>query len=168
MPVGDLLAGMYERHQGGRLCQPFQVQQETVPVLCCSAPAYADKNWSYVATIVAGPMGQEGFNEPVIVRLSQCRHRGAAHLQDAHRQRKPHLPGPFRRLTSHLEPGPAPSAGPYLPLGLVSGRIMGVDSDLTEMHVVTLMASFGQKPDFKDGTGSSWPSDWTRGTPGLR
>ena len=32
------------------------------------------KNWSYVSTIAAGPMGQEGFNEPVIVRLSQGRH----------------------------------------------------------------------------------------------
>ena len=106
------------------------------------------KSWSYVSTIAAGPVEQEGYPEPVIVRLTQGRHKGRwICLMRTGRE------NPLYQSHSDDEgmtwSRPKPLTWTFSRYGRTR-EIVGTDPDLIELHDGTLAASFGHKPDFHD------------------
>lgn len=75
MPSGDLLAGIYGVFKEANTPSQYRPSMKQFRALLLRSTDVG-KNWAYVSTIAARAMGQEGFNEPVIVRLSQGRHKG--------------------------------------------------------------------------------------------
>ena len=120
-------------------------------------------SWEYVSTIASGPVGQEGFNEPVIVRLTRGRHAGRlVCLMRTGRE------NPIYQAESDDDGktwgAPRELSWVYSRFGR-SRPIVGTDPDLTEMADGTLVLSFGHKPDYRDDgiflafsldQGSSW------------
>ena len=75
MPNGDLLAGIYGVFHEDNIPSQYRPRMKQFRCLLLRSTDLGE-HWSYVYTIAAGPMGQEGFNEPVIVRLGQGQHEG--------------------------------------------------------------------------------------------
>ena len=147
MPNGNLLAGIYGVFKEDDTPSQYRPSMKQFRALLLRSTDVG-KNWSYVSTIAAGPMGQEGFNEPVIVRLNRGKHEGRlVCLMRTGRE------NPIYQAHSDDEGATWSQAQPMRWQYSRWGRwrdIVGVDPDLIEMHDGTLVASFGHKPDFKD------------------
>ena len=85
LPSGDLVAGLYGRFKEDTFSTEYQPKQQKYRSFLMRSRD-GGKSWSYVSTIAAGPVEQEGYPEPVIVRLTQGRHKGR--LDMPHAQRK--------------------------------------------------------------------------------
>lgn len=108
----------------------------------------AGANWSYVSTIAAGPVEQEGFGEPVLVQVTKGPNKGRIIcVMRTGRE------NPLYQCESDDEGKTWTSAYPLHWMYSRFGRtrpIVGVDPDLTEMQDGTLVMSFGHKPDYRD------------------
>jgi hypothetical protein len=81
MPGGELLATAYGWFKGDSTPSgygPLSYQSKTNKFRCFLVRSKdRGHNWSLVSTIAVDPtVGQEGFNEPVLVRVSQGKHQG--------------------------------------------------------------------------------------------
>ncbi len=147
LPNGDLLAGIYGVFEEDVAPSQYRASMQKFRALLLRSRDLG-KSWSYVSTIAAGPMGQEGYNEPVIVRLSQGRNEGRLIcLMRTGRQ------NPIYQAESDDEGTSWNQAQPMRWMYSEYGEwkdIVGVDPDLIEMSNGILVCSFGHKPDFKD------------------
>ena len=147
LPNGDLLAGIYGVFEEDKEPSQYRASMQKFRALLLRSRDVG-KNWSYVSTIASGPMGQEGYNEPVIVRLSQGRNKGRLIcLMRTGRQ------NPIYQAESDDEGASWRQAQPMRWMYSEYGEwkdIVGVDPDLIEMSNGILVCSFGHKPDFKD------------------
>ncbi len=105
-------------------------------------------SWEYLTTIAAPPMGQEGFGEPVLLRLTHAPHAGRLVCQ----MRTGRETAIYQAESDDEgKTWTAPHA-----LSWAFGRfgrtreIIGVDPDLTEMSDGTLVMGYGHKPDYRD------------------
>src|SRR5262245_40901425 len=76
LPNGDLLAGVYGRFKGDDAASDYLPKMKKFRTLLLRSHDQG-LNWTYVSTIAVDPkVGQEGFDEPVLLRLSQGKHKG--------------------------------------------------------------------------------------------
>jgi hypothetical protein len=131
LPNGHLLAVVYGWFKGDETPCPY------MPRMCkfrCFVLRSRDRarHWEYLSTVAVDPrVGEEGFNEPVMVRLSRGPHRGRLIC--------------LMRTGSHQCPiyqavsdDDGASWSPPVPQWFC-----GVDPDLIEMRDGTLVCSFG-------------------------
>jgi len=147
LPGGDLLAGLYGRFEEDTTPTEYQAKQHKYRSFLMRS-SDRGKTWSYIATIAAGPVGQEGYCEPVLLRLSQGKHRGRLIcLMRTGRE------NPIYQCESDDEGvtwnQPRSLRWMYSKYGR-SREIAGTDPDLIEMSDGTLVLSFGHKPDYQD------------------
>jgi hypothetical protein len=147
LPGGTLLATGYGRFEEDN------VPVEYLPAMKqsrCYLLSSTDEGltWEYRSTIAMPPMGQEGFGEPVLLRLTHAPHAGRlVCLMRTGRENAIYQ-------TQSDDDGKTWAA----PHGLswAFGRfgrtrdIVGVDPDLTEMSDGTLVMGYGHKPDYRD------------------
>ena len=76
MPNGDLIATAYGWFRGDTRPSTYMENMNKFRSLLLRSKDRG-RNWSLVSTIAVDPtMGEEGFNEPVLVRLSQGKRAG--------------------------------------------------------------------------------------------
>lgn len=75
LPNGDLLTTAYGGFKGDTVPCPYQPGMKKLRSILLRSTDGA-KNWEMVATIAVGNMGSEGFDEPVLCRLSKGKHAG--------------------------------------------------------------------------------------------
>ena len=76
MPDGSLLASIYGRFKEDRTPSDYEPAMFRMRAFTVVSHDHG-KTWSYLSTIAAAPIEQEGFDEPVMVRLAHGQHRGA-------------------------------------------------------------------------------------------
>lgn len=147
LPTGDLLASAYGRFEDDHV--PVEYLPEMKQTRCYLLRSSDEgKTWSYAGTIAAPPAGQEGFGEPVLVRLQ----RGplAGRLICQMRVGREHA---IYQTESDDEgktwTKPRALKWTYSRFGR-EREIVGVDPDLIEMSDGTLVMGYGHKPDFMD------------------
>lgn len=151
MPNGDLLATAYGRFTADDNIpnnkveyQPKMTQHRSYLIRSTDGA----KTWTYLSTIAAPPLGQEGPGEPVMVRLTQGKHAGRLICQM--RLGREH---PIWQVHSD-DDGKTWSQGRalhwvYSRFGRTRD-LVGVDSDIIEMSDGTLAMSYGRKVDYMD------------------
>ena len=133
LPNGDLLASVYGRFKGDDAASEYLPQMKKFRSLLLRSKDQG-RNWTYVSTIAVDPkVGQEGFDEPVLLRLSQGKHKGRL-ICLMRTGRK----DPLYQVHSDDE-GTTWT-------GLRALNLLGVDPDLIEMSNGVLVCSFGHKP----------------------
>lgn len=135
LPGGDLLLTGYGWFAGDDTPSTYRPSMRKLRALLLRSPDRG-AHWSLVSTVAVNPsVGEEGFNEPVLVRLSSGLHAGRliAHLRTGSNKTFRH--NPIYQTESDDE-GRTWSAPHALPWG-------NVDPDLIEMRDGTLVASFG-------------------------
>ena len=148
--------------------QPVQAQHETVSG--ASAAPFQRRGQELVLRPPPSPRdpwGRRDSNEPVIVRLSQGRHEGRLVCLMRTGREKPHLPGPFRPTKEATWSQAQPLRWQYSRWGKWRGhrgRRPGPDRDARRHPGGQLRTT---SPTSRT-MGSSWPSAWTRGTPGTQ
>lgn len=147
LPGGDLLAGLYGRFEEDTTPTEYQAKQHKYRSFVMRS-SDRGKRWSYISTIASGPVEQEGYCEPVLLRLSQVKHRGRLIcLMRTGRE------NPIYQCESDDEGAtwnqPRALRWAYSKYGR-SREIAGTDPDLIEMSDGTLAFSFGHKPDYRD------------------
>jgi len=76
MPSGELLATAYGWFRGDSTPSAYMKSQNKFRCFLLSSKD-SGRNWSLVSTIAVDPkIGEEAFDEPVLVRLSQGKHKG--------------------------------------------------------------------------------------------
>jgi len=148
LPAGDLLATAYGAFDDdGNWAVEYQPKmRQNRSYLIRSSDG--GKNWAYVATIAAPPIGQEGPGEPVLVQLRQGAHAGRLIAQM--RVGREHA---IWQTESDDEGKTWTKARPLSWTYSRFGRtreLVGVDPDLIEMSDGTLVMSYGHKPDYMD------------------
>jgi len=131
---GDLIAGCYGWFKEDKTPSEYEPRMNRFR---CFLVRSKDRglNWKYVSTIAVDPMvGQEGFNESALMRLSQGKHKGRL-ICIMRVGRK----NPLHQAHSD-DDGNSWSAPRTL-------NLVGVDPDLIEMKNGVLVSSFGHKPD---------------------
>ncbi|MDB6094509.1 MAG: exo-alpha-sialidase [Verrucomicrobia bacterium] len=104
--------------------------------------------WNYAGTVAAPPMGQEGFGEPVLLRLQHGAHAGRLICQMR--------AGRENAISQSESDDDGTTWTPAHPLSWTFSRygrsrdIVGVDPDLIEMSTGILVMGYGHKPDFMD------------------
>ncbi len=147
LPDGTLLATGYGRFEEDNVPVDYlPAMKQTRCYLLRSGDE--GLTWDYVTTIATPPMNQEGFGEPVLLRLTHGPRAGRLICQmrtgretavaqsesddDGKTWTKPHfLSWAFGRFGRTRD-------------------IIGVDPDLTEMSDGTLVMGYGHKPDYRD------------------
>lgn len=147
LPGGDLLACAYGHFTPDKFVAEYSTKMcKTRAFLLRSKDSGA--NWSFVATIASDPVEQEGFGEPVLVRVSQGRFAGRLLcLMRTGRET------PIYQCESDDEGKTWSRAVPLQWVYSRFGRsrpIVGVDPDVIEMSDGTLVLSFGHKPDYRE------------------
>jgi hypothetical protein len=147
LPGGDLLAGLYGRFEEDTTPTEYQAKQHKYRSFLMRS-SDRGKTWVYVSTIAAGPVEQEGYCEPVLLRLNQAKHQGRLIcLMRTGRE------NPIYQCESDDEgvtwSQPRALRWTYSKYGR-SREIAGTDPDLIEMSDGTLVLSFGHKPDYQD------------------
>lgn len=147
LPDGTLLATGYGRFEEDN------VPVEYIPEMKQTRSYLLRSNdegltWSYVSTIATPPVGQEGFGEPVLVRLTHGPHEGRLICQM--RTGREHA----IYQTESDDDGKTwtkarPLSWTYSRFGRTR-ELIGVDPDLTEMSDGTLVMGYGHKPDYRD------------------
>ena len=162
MPNGDLLACAYGHFEVDKFATEYEPKMNKMrSFLLRSADLGA--SWTYVSTIASDPVEQEGFGEPVLVRLSQGPRAGRLIcLLRTGRE------NPIYQSESDDAGKTWTRARPLQWIYSRFGRsrpIVGVDPDVVEMQDGTLAMSFGHKPDYLEhgnyvafslDQGSSW------------
>lgn len=156
LPDGDLLATVYCWFEGDDTPCPYQPSMKKFRTVLLRSKDRG-MSWQYLSTIAVDPkIGEEGFDEPVMVRLSQGAHAGRLICI----MRTGCIDCPLYQAHSD-DDGATWSQPRELPM-------RGVDPDLIEMHDGTLVCSFGRRMNFappekryylafsRDG-GESWP-----------
>jgi hypothetical protein len=143
---GDLLASAYGHFDSDKFPSEYRAtMNKTRSFLLRSSDR---SNWNYVATIAAGPYGQEGSGEPVLVRLTRGPRKGR--LICLFRTGREN---PIYQCESDDEGRTWTRAYPLSWQYSRYGRrrdIVGTDPDVIEMQDGTLVMSFGHKPDFQE------------------
>lgn len=75
LPGGDLLATAYGAFKADRIPSAYQAKMMKLRSLLFRS-SDGGKDWNLVSTIAVGDVGSEGFNEPVLCRLSNGPHVG--------------------------------------------------------------------------------------------
>lgn len=76
LPDGDLLASVYCWFKGDDTPCPYQPRMHKFRTILLRS-SDRGRSWRYVSTIAVDPtVGEEGFNEPVIIRVSRGLHTG--------------------------------------------------------------------------------------------
>jgi len=147
LPGGDLIASAYGRFEADKLpVEYLEKMSKMRSVLIRSRDQ--GKNWTYVSTIAADPVEQEGPAEPVLVRLTKGKNKGRVIcLLRTGRE------NPMYQCHSDDE-GVTWSRIQTMRFRYSRfGRerdIVGVDPDIVEMSDGTLAISYGHKPDYHD------------------
>ena len=147
MPNGDLLATAYGRFEDDHV--PVEYLPEMKQTRCYLIRSNDEgKTWNYANTIATPPGGQEGFGEPVMVRLQRGRLAGRLICQmrvgREHAIHQTESDDGGKTWTK-----PRPLNWTYSRLGR-ERELIGVDPDLIEMSDGTLVMSYGHKPDYMD------------------
>jgi len=147
LPSGDLLAGVYGWFDEDNTPSQYSASMNKFRSILIKSNDQGT-TWSYVATISAGPVGQEGYAEPVILRLSQGKHAGRLIcLMRTGRE------NPLYQSQSdddgHTWSQPRSLRWMYSRYGQWR-NIVGVDPELVELSNGVLVCGFGHKPDYKD------------------
>lgn len=147
LPNGDLLATGYGRFdEDNTPVEYLPAMKQTRVYLLRSRDE--GLTWSYVGTVAAPPMGQEGFGEPVLIRLN---HGAAAGRLIC--QMRTGRENPIYQTESDDEgrtwSKPRPLSWVYSRFGR-QRDLVGTDPDLTEMSDGTLVMGYGRKPDYQD------------------
>lgn len=147
MPDGSLLASIYGRFKEDRTPADYEPAMFRMRAITMASHDHG-QNWSYVSTIASAPLEQEGFDEPVMVRLAHGAHQGRlVCLMRTGRV------SPLYQSVSDDEGKTWSAAHPLSWMFSKFGRwrdLVGTDPDLIEMQDGTLVASFGHKRDFED------------------
>lgn len=75
LPNGDLMATAYGCFKGDSIPCSYQPSMKKLRSMLFRSSDGA-KSWDYVSTIAVGDVGSEGFDEPVLCRLSRGSHAG--------------------------------------------------------------------------------------------
>ena len=137
LPNGDFIAGVYGRFKEDTTPSEYEPKMNRFR---CILVRSKDRgvNWNYVTTIAVDPtVGQEGFNESTIERLTQGEHKGRLICIMRVGRRSPLY------QTYSDDEGNTWSKARAL-------NLVGVDPDLIEMRNGVLVCSFGHKPDCND------------------
>jgi len=133
LPGGDLLATIYCWFKTDNVPSSYEPKMNRFRCVLLRSGDLG-QNWHYASTIAADPsIGEEGFDEPVLVRLSRGVHRGRLICL----MRTGSQADPLYQAHSDDE-GSTWSSPRALPL-------KGVDPDLIEMSDGTLACSFGYR-----------------------
>jgi len=147
LPDGTLLATAYGRFDGDDVpVEYLPAMKQTRSYLIRSRDE--GLTWEYLSTIATPPNGQEGFGEPVLLRLTHAPHAGRLICQ----MRSGRENAVFQ--TESDDDGKTWSAPhavrwPFSRFGRTR-EIIGVDPDLAEMSDGTLVMGYGHKPDYRD------------------
>ena len=144
---GDLIASAYGRFEADKLPTEYiEKMSKTRSILIRSADK--GKSWTYISTISAEPVEQEGPDEPVLVQLSKGKHKGRVIcVMRTGRE------NPMYQCYSDDEGKTWSRIAPLRFRYSRFGRerpIIGVDPDIIEMSDGTLALSYGHKPDYQD------------------
>lgn len=147
LPGGDLVASAYGRFEADKMpVEYLEKMSKMRSVLIRSRDQ--GKTWTYVSTIAADPVEQEGPGEPVLVLLTKGRHKGRLIcLLRTGRE------NPMYGCHSDDEGATWNRIQPLRFRYSRFGRardIVGVDPDIIEMNDGTLAMSYGHKPDYHD------------------
>jgi hypothetical protein len=133
LPNGDLLAGVYGRFKGDDASSEYLPQMKKFRSVLLRSKDQG-RHWDYVSTIAVDPtVGQEGFDEPVLLRLGQGKHKGRLICLMRTGRKDPLY------QTESDDVGKTWSRPRPL-------NLLGVDPDLIEMSNGVLVCSFGHKP----------------------
>ena len=137
LPGGDLISGLYCWFKGDTAGTSYRPEMKKFSSILVRSKDQG-RHWEYIATIAADPsVGQEGFDEPVIVRISQGKHLGR--LVCLMRV------GRVNPLYQSISDDEGKTWSKPRPLNIV-----GVDPDMIEMSNGVLVCSFGHKVDYQD------------------
>ena len=135
MPNGDLIATAYGWFRGDNQVSTYMKNMSKFRSLLLRSKDRG-RNWSLVSTIAVDPtMGEEGFNEPVLVRLTQGKRAGRFIVLLRTGSNKAKWPNPIYQTESDDE-GKTWSKPRALAFD-------GVNPDLIEMKNGILVAGFG-------------------------
>jgi hypothetical protein len=144
---GDLLACAYGRFERDRMpVEYLEKMAKTRSILLRSRDQ--GKTWSYVSTISADPVGQEGAGEPVLVQVTKGPNKGRLICQ-----MRTGRENPIGQCESDDEGATWSAMEPLRFRFSRFGRereIGGTDPDVIEMSDGTLAMSYGHKPDYED------------------
>jgi hypothetical protein len=144
---GDLLACAYGHFEGDKLPAEYSQRMAKMRSFLLRS-SDTGKTWSFVSTIAAGPVEQEGFGEPVLVQITKGPNAGRIICQ-----MRTGRESPVYQCESDDEGKTWTRAYPLQYMYSRFGRsrpIVGTDPDLIEMQDGTLVMSFGHKPDYKE------------------
>jgi len=147
LPGGELLACAYGWFQSDQTPIEYQAKMRKMRSFLLRS-ADRGRTWKYVSTIAAGPVEQEGFTEPVLLRLSKGKRAGRLICQ-----MRTGRENPIYQCESDDDGSTWSAAYPLWWTYSRWGRrreIAGTDPDLCEMSDGTLVMSFGHKPDYRD------------------
>lgn len=147
LPNGDLLACGYGHFESDKLPTEYAPKMNKMRSFALRS-SDVGRTWRYVATIASDPVEQEGFGEPVLVRLTKGPRAGRILcLMRTGRE------NPIYQSESDDEGKTWSRAWPLSWTYSRFGRtrpIVGVDPDVVEMQDGTLALSFGHKPDYRE------------------
>jgi hypothetical protein len=147
LPDGTLLATAYGRFEGDDVpVEYLPAMKQTRSYLIRSRDE--GLTWEYLSTIAAPPIGQEGFGEPVLLRLTHAPHAGRLICQ-MRTGRENAIYQTESDDDGKTWSAPRALQWTYSRFGRTR-EITGVDPDLTEMSDGTLVMGYGHKPDFRD------------------
>jgi len=130
MPNGDLLATAYGWFKGDSTPSSYMKNMNKFRALLLHS-ASRGRDWSLVSTIAVDPgVGQEGFTEPVLARLTQGKHKGRFIVLMRTGRNNPMY------QTESDDEGRTWTQPRAL-------QLLGVDPDLIEMTDGTLVCGFG-------------------------
>jgi hypothetical protein len=147
LPGGDLVASAYNTFEGDDAPVEYLGKMAKVRSYVIRSRD-GGRTWSYLATIAAGSVEQEGFAEPVLVRLARGRRAGRIlALMRTGRE------NPIYQCESDDDGATWTAARPLRWTYSRFGRqrdVIGTDPDAIEMSDGTLVMSYGHKPDYRD------------------
>lgn len=144
---GDLLATVYGRFVSDTMPVEYHPSMKKMRSLLMRSTDQG-RTWTFVSTISADPVEQEGPAEPVLVQLQHGPHAGRLICQV-----RTGRENPIYQCESDDE---GRTWTPIVPLRWTYSKygrqreIVGTDPDLIEMSDGTLVMSFGHKPDYQD------------------
>jgi hypothetical protein len=147
LPGGDLVACAYGHFEADKFATEYAPKMNKMRSFLLRS-SDGGEHWTYISTIASDPVEQEGFGEPVLVRLSKGPHAGRLICQ-----MRTGRENPVYQCESDDEGKTWTRARPLYWTYSRFGRsrpIVGVDPDLIEMADGTLAMSFGHKPDYRE------------------